>query len=229
MLAFMREYIPGHTEGEIRAAFSERFGIVLTESQIGNTKTRLGVRSGTHGGRFAKGQEPWNKGRRQAEWMSPEAIERTKATRFQDGNLPHNARELYEERVDTKDGFTYVHVAERPREKNGDNWVQKHHIVWEEANGRPVPKDCVIAFADGNRKNFDPENLVAVPRKLWAIINCKGIPYYDRESLLVAMDIARLRSAVFDAQTRPRTCRRCGEQFEPRFVDQKTCDRCLGR
>lgn len=51
MLGFMRDYVPGHTEGEIRAAFRERFGIVLTDSQIGNAKTRLGVRSGTCGGK----------------------------------------------------------------------------------------------------------------------------------------------------------------------------------
>lgn len=46
MLAFMREYIPGHTEGEIRAAFSERFGIVLTAVREGAGAVEQGEEAG---------------------------------------------------------------------------------------------------------------------------------------------------------------------------------------
>ena len=105
----------------------------------------------------------------------------------------------------------------------------KHHIVWEQANGEPVPPHAMIVFADHDRRNFDPGNLVAVPRGLWAAICHEGIPYHDRESLIVAMDIARLKGGVFEAQMRPRACRKCGQEFKPRYIRQRTCDRCLER
>ncbi len=42
-------------------------------------------------GYFQKGHTPMNKGLKQSEYMTPGAIERTKATRFKKGNVPHNA------------------------------------------------------------------------------------------------------------------------------------------
>lgn len=160
--------------------------------------------------------------------MSPEAIERTRATRFHDGHLPANTRAVGDERV-TKDGYVEVHVAQHRRAKANDQWRMKHHIAWEQANGEPVPPHTMIVFADHDRRNFDPGNLVAVPRGLWAAICHEGIPYHDRESLIVAMDIARLKGGVFEAQTRPRACRKCGQEFKPRYIRQRTCDRCLER
>lgn len=227
----MRGYIPGHTESEIRAAFSEKFGIVLTESQIGNTKVRLGIKSGTHGGRFARGHATHNKGRKQSEWMTPEQIERTCATRFSKGHEPSQGQAIPvgSERI-SKGGCIEVKVRRFSNRPCANKcWRMKHHIVWEEANGRPVPPHTVIVFADGDKRNFDPDNLVAVPRSIWVTIKGKHIPYYDRESLLIAVDIAKLRSGIFDAQTRPRACRKCGNEFKPRFEGQRTCDCCLGR
>lgn len=60
MVQFMMDYIPGHMESEIREEFNKRFGIILTEGQIGNFKFKYGIKSGTHGGCFQKGQIPKN-------------------------------------------------------------------------------------------------------------------------------------------------------------------------
>ncbi len=231
MNAFMRGFVPGHTEPEIRGAFAERFGIVLTESQIGNAKTRLGVRSGTHGGRFEKGGEPANKGRPISEWMSPESIARCAEGRFKKGNVPHSAegKPVGYERV-TKDGYTEVKVADRPsRTDRNDNFKMKHWLVWEEAHGEPVPPHTVIVFSDGDKRNFEPSNLVAVPRRLWSIISRQKIPYADPDTLRAAMRVAEARSAISGAMKRPRECGCCGEVFAPRFAHQRTCDSCLGR
>ena len=38
-------------------------------------------------------------------------------------------------------------------------WRRKHHVVWEEANGRRVPKGFRVLFKDGNKRNFDAANL----------------------------------------------------------------------
>ena len=38
--------------------------------------------------RFSSGHKTFNKGKKQKEWMTPEKIERSKATRFKKGNIP---------------------------------------------------------------------------------------------------------------------------------------------
>ena len=34
-----------------------------------------------------------------------------------------------------------------------------HHLIWEDANGRPVPPQHTVICVDGNRNNLDPKNL----------------------------------------------------------------------
>ena len=90
-VAWFVKYVPGHSEREISAEHERLFGVPLSESQIGNAKSRFHVKSGTHGGRFVKGQKSWNKGRHWSDFMPPESQERSRATCFKRGNLPHNA------------------------------------------------------------------------------------------------------------------------------------------
>lgn len=228
----MARIIPGHTEREIRKLFAERYGIELTEGQINNTKVRLGIKSGTHGGRFEKGHIPYNKGRTWDEMgYSEESRKAMLSTCFKPGNMPANAKDkpVGYERV-SKEGYIMVKVADRPSKPfRNDNFKQKHRLVWEQANGRPVPPGHHIVFADGDRRNFDPDNLVAVSRSDWAVIANSEIEYSDRETLLAAVDIAQLRRGIYAARCRERNCRKCGDEFKPRFPNQRTCDKCLGR
>ena len=228
--AWFRAFCPGHTEREISAEHERAFGCPLSEGQIANAKTRLGVRSGTHGGRFEPGREPFNKGRPQAEWMPPESAERTKATRFKKGLTPPNAvrTPVGSERV-TKDGYVEVKVAERPS-GNGpthDNWAPKARLVWEGHHGARVPRGFAVVFADGDARNFDPENLVAVSRADLIRVRSLGLKYFDAASLGSAILAGRLAAAREAAGKRPRPCAGCGEVFEPRFARQRRCDACI--
>lgn len=231
-LDYMAEIIPGHTESEIRELFRKRYGVTLTEGQIGNTKAKLGIKSGTTGGRFVKGHVPANKGKTWDEMgMSDEARKNMLSTCFKPGNEPTNGQrcKVGDERI-SKDGYIEVKVK-RFSGRPGSNkcWRMKHHLVWEETHQRPVPPSTMIVFADHDRLNFNPDNIVAVPRSLWAIISRHKIPYYDRESLQTAVQIAELKQMVRKAECRPRTCRKCGNEFEARYPHQRTCDECLGR
>lgn len=200
-------FVPGHTESEISAEHERLFGEPLSESQIGSAKTRYGVRSGTHGGRFQKGQASWNKGMRQCDFMSAESIERTKATRFRKGEVRDRPdgwiKPIGHERVDAKDGYVWVKVMDSrtdgiqpkvPGQFNR-NYRLKHHVVWERENG-PVPPSTMIVFADHDKRNFEPDNLVAVPRELWSVMSRMGMAYHDRESLAACMARARLHRAI---------------------------------
>ena len=118
---------------------------------------------------------------------------------------------------ESKDGYIVVKVAEEagtPMSK--DNWKLKHVHAYEQAHGA-VPQGCVVCFADGDRRNFDPANLVAVPRRLVGIMNDPSMPrWHDAESLQACMALAELKSAQSRVMAAaPRTCGVCGRKFVP--------------
>ena len=189
MVEFMMEYIPGHQESEIRAEFEKRFGIVLTEGQIGNFKYLHGVKSGTNGGRFQKGHITHNKGKK----MSPEVYERVKHTMFQKGHAPVNHRPVGSERINA-DGYTEVKVAE-PNE-----WKLKQRFIYEEATGEKLTKNDVIIFLDGNRQNFDMSNLVKMTRVELARYNQDHLYGEEVEINKTAVLVAKLKAKVGEAR-----------------------------
>ena len=131
-----------------------------------------------------------------------------------------------------KDGYLMVKVREWPTvPQSKDNWRFKHHIAYEEAYG-PIPEGHVVMFADRNTRNFDPANLVAVPRKWIGRLNSDH-DWWDRESLECAVAQVRLKSAVVDAMNRPRPCGVCGKPFQPpenlRHHKTNTCPECLAK
>jgi len=230
-VAWFRSYVPGHSETEISAEHERIYGFPLRSSQIGNAKTRFGVTSGTHGGRFEPGHDTWNKGRSWDEYLPLDSQERCRATQFKPGELQGSAKLRHKpvgfERVN-KNGYIEIKVHDGLQDKPNDNFVLKHRLVYEQAHGE-VPPGCNVVFADHDKRNFDPDNLVAVPRHLWSIIVHRQLEYHDAESLRVCMAIAELDKARFAAELRPRECKRCGAVFQPRYAHQRTCDGCLGR
>lgn len=103
-----------------------------------------------------KGDTPINKGKKQIEYMTPEAIERTRATRFQKGQRAWNHKEVGYERINV-DGYIEVKVSEP------NVFKLKQRIVWESINGE-IPKGHNIQFRDGNPLNVEPENLYMISR-----------------------------------------------------------------
>ena len=150
---FMKNYIPGHQESEIRDAFNEKFGIVLTSSQIGCFKSFHHIKSGTNGGRFTIGMIPHNKGKK----MPPEVYEKTKATMFKKGEMPPQYRPVGSERTGA-DGYVMVKVADP------NKWRLKQRVVYEEYYGVELKKNEVVIFLDGDRSNFSIDNLEKLTR-----------------------------------------------------------------
>lgn len=229
--AWFRSFVPGHSESEISAEHERIYGTPLSEGQIGNRKTYLGVKSGTVGGHFRKGQAPFNKGKKWTEYGTPEGHERSRATQFKRGEVHGYAAQRMQpvgaERI-SKDGYIEVKVSDGLQDKPNCNFRKKHHVVYEQAYG-PIPSGCNIVFADHDKRNLDPGNLVAVPRSVWSVISHNRMEYWDAESLRACMAVAQLDMARYAAQNRPRECRKCGAEFVARFPSQRTCDACLGR
>lgn len=222
-------FTPGHSAAETADAFEREFGERMTVKAVKNAKARLGLRSGTVGGRFEKGKPSWNRGLKWEEYMSPEGQAASSGAWYRKGNIPHNAagKPVGYERV-SKDGYVEVKVKDGIQGEANDNFRMKHRVVWEEHNG-PIPPNAMIVFADHDKRNFDPSNLVAVPRDLWAVISHRHLEYWDADSLRTCMRIAEVDRARYAAQCRPRKCKRCGETFKPRYAHHRTCGKCLGR
>lgn len=151
---FLQSFIPGHTYKEIVAEYNRKFSEPITETRVKGYMANHKINNGLTG-RFKKGHIPANKG------THPPTVGRMAETQFKKGGLPPNTKPIGYERV-TKDGYIEVKIKMRPSHPScNDNFVLKHRLVWEQANG-PIPKGCKITFLDGDKKNCSLENLALV-------------------------------------------------------------------
>lgn len=135
--------------------------------------------------RFKKGHESFNKGLKQADYMSPESIKKTKATRFKKGNIPHNTNYDGHERINV-DGY----IEQRIRR---GVYRLKHRIVWEKKNG-PIPKGCLVVFKNGNPLDCSIKNLELITKEENMLRNSKHD--YPREIIPSMALVSRIKNKV---------------------------------
>jgi len=225
-VAWLRSYAPGHSIHQIADEFERLWGYRPSVSTLKNAKVKYNAPSGTNGGQFRKGHA----GGFTSEEHKRKFLEAGKATRFKKGQMPHNGHQpIGTERMD-RDGYVWVKIAKRKTNPKSahDNWIEKHRLVYMEHHGE-IPEGHVVVFADRDRSNFDPDNLVAVPRGVVTIIAHRGLQYHDRETLEACIMVAMLDHARYKAECRPRPCRECGAMFTARYPHQKRCDDCIKR
>lgn len=187
LLEFVTENISGRSSDEMAAMVRERFGISFTVKQARAYIWNHGLASG-YDTRFKKGTSPPNKGRKQEDWMSPEAIERTKGTRFQKGHMPCNHHEIGTVVV-TTDGYLARKIGEPSQ------WEMVHRRVWEDHNG-PIPKGYCIIFLDGNPLNCDISNLQMVSLAENCRMNQSHMRFSDPELTKTGIMVAKLSNAA---------------------------------
>ncbi len=155
-IAYLKELSDqGLFNREITRRFNEKFGLRRTEAAINNQRVKYGFKT-TARNYWEKGHVPWNKGMKN--WWAPGC----EHTQFKKGNRPYNWVPVGSERIAKND---YIQVKVRDLYKNSkQNWKGKHIIIWEKHHGRPVPPGHVVIFGDGNKRNFDPDNLILVSR-----------------------------------------------------------------
>lgn len=163
MIEFLKEYYPKFSIKELTILFNERFNLDLTEIKLKSILSRYKIHSGRTA-YFEKGHQPFNKGKKQTDYISKEGIERSKKTRFAKGQninkQNHNHLPIGAETVG-KDGYLLVKVSKPIGNKSHLFLVYKHRLIYEQAHG-PIPKGYNVIFADGNNRNFDIDNLILV-------------------------------------------------------------------
>lgn len=190
-LAFLRTHYPRLSRVELTDCFNAEFGMSKSVEQITSTIKNHKIQSGRTN-QFRPGNVPFNAGTR--------GVMKRNSGTFNTGNVPANQQDIGYERIDA-DGYVWVKVAEpNPYTKASTRFRQKHRLVWESV-GRPIPKNHVIVFLDGNRQNCDLDNLRCVPRGVLQWMNKTGLSDTQGE----ARKSAILTAEVFTvANTRAR-------------------------
>lgn len=171
------EYI---TSEEIKDKFNEKFNLNKTESAIGQLRGKHGIYiENPVTGYFRKGQEPWNKGRK--------GLIGPNRTSFKKGNFSYNRVPVGSERK-TKDNYIQIKIQDG---KLQQNWRGKHILIWEKENG-PLPDGKAIIFGDGDKRNFDLDNLICVSRNQLLRLNQNNLIQDDVELTKVGIKIADL-------------------------------------
>lgn len=179
---FIKDYFcSGHTYLETVNAYNERFDDVMTVSRMkGYTNNHKLVNGRT--GRFNNGHVPHNKGK------PMKVVGRMAETQFKQGHVPHNTKPIGFERV-AKDGYIEVKVREKP-ENGRKNFEFKHRLIWEQAHGE-IPKGHLVIFLDGDKRNFDLNNLALISQAENLEMYRKGLRTSNNELTETGVLIAR--------------------------------------
>ena len=141
---------------DMATLLNKTFGTDYTTLQLksfyGNHKINSGIT-----GYFPKGHMPANKGKKGTYASGCEK------SWFKKGHTPKNHKPVGSERIGNRDGYTMIKVAEP------NVWKLKHKFVWEQKNGK-VPKGYIVTFLDGNRQNFNLNNLALISQAENAIM-----------------------------------------------------------
>lgn len=117
-------------------------------------------------GTFVKGSIPWNKGLH---------VDLSKGKgQFKKGTMPPQHQQVGYI-AHHKDGYTYIKIAEPSK------WQLYQRYVWEKANKVKLSRNQIVIFLDGNKRNFEIDNLAVVTRKELMLLNHKKLLTSHRE------------------------------------------------
>jgi hypothetical protein len=186
-IRFLKGIVRGRSYAEITGMFNREFGFSISVKAMGSLLKKYNLKN-WRDCCFRPGQVPFNKDRK---GYCPPGCEKGW---FKPGHAPSNTVPVGSERINAC-GYVEMKYSEKSGSPK-NRWKGKHVLIWEKANG-PVPKGHAVIFADGNRRNFKPGNLVLVSRKELAVLNHTGmLASKNGDITKVAVSIARLKVLI---------------------------------
>lgn len=192
VIDFMIKNYQGKDNIELANLLKEKFGIDTNGDKVCMLKANLirrygiNLRTGINKGCYKKGNVPVNKGTKGMFNVGGNK------TSFKKGHRSANAVPIGTEhkRYSKGDevGYWCVKVCDG---KGNKNWVAKHRLIYEKAYGK-IPKGHKVIFADGNRENFDLDNLVLVSSSEELILNRRKLLFDDKEITKTGVLIAKV-------------------------------------
>lgn len=211
----MMDWIRGNSRGvgskELAEAVNARFGTAFTPVKMKMFCQRHGIRRGVSGW-FQKGHAPANKGRRQSEYCTPEAMERSRATQFKKGNVPWDKAPVGTVSV-TAEGRVLKKVSDDGAQ--WDRWKCVSRLAWEESNG-PIPEGMCVIHKDGDSRNNDTGNLALVTRSELLQLSKGGYRHGGPDVTDAALSMIRLKGRAREIR-KGRNARR-GAQDAPESI-----------
>lgn len=189
IIDFIKNNHKGKSTIELSNEVNMKFGISTSPESIQNLKSRIKRIEGfefepaRNDGCIKKGNVPMNKGKKWDDYLTKEQQEKAKKTTFKKGHKSSNAVDVGEEHMrysgsnPNDQGYLYVKVCDG---KGNKNWIPKQRIIFEQHHG-PIPPGHKVIFADGNRFNFDIDNLVLVSSSEELIMNQKKLRYNNKD------------------------------------------------
>ena len=186
--AYLRKIVKGHHHKEIVELMNKKFEYKFTLMQIKGAIKRYKLNTGFTG-YFKKGSTSFNKGKKQSEYMSEESIEKSKKGRFKKGNEAYNKLPIGSERIRVTDEYIEIKVAEP------NIWMLKQRYIYEQVHGK-IPKGMLVSFADGNKYNFDPDNLILLTKEQSLKLTRLNLRTEDKELTKTAVKVVDLYISI---------------------------------
>lgn len=170
IINWLEENVPGRPWKETFRMFKQEFpDLEWSLDSMKHSCYRRGIRNEIDS-RYKKGHKSWCAG------MKGLRIPGSEKGWFKKGQKSTTEKPLGSEY--TSDGYVMVKVKMNgPRDKR---WKLKHVLIWEKYNG-PVPKDNVVTFLDGNKRNFDINNLACIRKGVNSVLNKKKLRSENKE------------------------------------------------
>ena len=186
------QYLVAHYATTSNAELAEALGkknadrVMAKASLLGLKKSRQFLKESCqqreNSGKFKKGMTPHNKGKK----LSDSTKAKLAKTMFKSGNRPHNTLKVGAETQD-KYGYVMVKITEP------NVWQYKHHVAY----GKTVPTGHKVIFLDGNKYNFERDNLQLVSN---AELMQKNTMYrYPLELVQLLKTLSKLKKRVANA------------------------------
>lgn len=188
---FIRGIYPNYPNKVVAKMVKEKFGTETSASNLTNVKIKYGIPNKTipNPGNYQKGQVPWNKGK----GMPEETKEKVKKTWFKKGQMPKNHQPIGTTRI-TSDGYKEIKV------KEPDVWQLYNRYIYEKEHGVKLEAKDIIIFADGNRENFDIDNLVKVSRANLLHLNRNNLIFDDPDLTKAGVTVSKVVETAMELE-----------------------------
>ena len=188
-IAFLKDFNGTKTLKELTTIFKDKYKIdYISLSYFGKCLRKLNIDYRyvkSNAGSFKKGLTPWNKGLKT----------RIKPRRYdKNGDVVWIEKPVGSEYI-TNEGYTIV------KTKAPNFWEYKQRVIWKKAHGE-IPAKHVIIFADGNKSNFDIDNLICVSKNELRQLNRYKLKKDDADLTKVGLGIVKLKHTAWKLKSK---------------------------
>ena len=189
-LEFLRNAYPVMGISELTPLFNAMFNANLSKEKLRAACKRNRIKS-TRTGCFESGHRPWNAGTKN------QGLTGINRTSFKPGHVPFNRKLVGSERIDSKDGYTWIKVNEQnPYTGFSTCYKLKHKVIWENIYG-PIPEGMIVAFIDGDKRNCSHDNLMLISRAELLRLNQYNYAAHPADIKPTILALAKVEVKIF--------------------------------